>query len=53
MNKQTAIKLAGSVTALANILGISKAAVSRWKKVPELRVYQLKVIKPEWFVNLN
>jgi DNA-binding transcriptional regulator YdaS (Cro superfamily) len=51
MTKEQAIKLAGSQVELALMLGISQAAVSQWgDKVPEMRVWQLKVLKPEWFV---
>ena len=50
MTKEQAIKLAGSQVELALMLGISQAAVSQWGvNVPEMRVWQLKVIKPEWF----
>ena len=50
MTKEQAIKLAGSQVELALMLGISQAAVSQWgAKVPEMRVWQLKVLKPEWF----
>jgi DNA-binding Xre family transcriptional regulator len=51
MDKQTAIKHAGSSKKLAELLGITKGAVTNWKenKVPKMRIFQLKVIKPEWF----
>jgi len=50
MEKQHFINLAGSQQKLAVILGISQAAVSQWgKKIPESRVWQLQVLKPEWF----
>lgn len=49
MDKQTFIQKAGSQAALAKVLGISQAAVSQWKNVPELRLLQLKASKPEWF----
>jgi DNA-binding transcriptional regulator YdaS (Cro superfamily) len=49
MDKQTAIKLAGSQSALARIFGIERSAVHQWKKIPLLRIYQLKELKPEWF----
>jgi hypothetical protein len=50
MTKEQAIKLAGSQVELALMLGISQAAVSQGgDKVPEMRVWQLKVLKPEWF----
>jgi hypothetical protein len=51
MEKQKAIKLAGSQTKLAVILGVSQAAISQWgEDVPVMRIYQLKTLKPEWFV---
>jgi len=49
MDKQTAIKLAGSQSELARILGITRAAVFLWKKIPQLRIYQLKELRPDWF----
>ena len=49
LTKAKAIKLAGSQVNLAKILKITKGAVWQWNKIPELRLYQLKQIKPEWF----
>ena len=50
MKKQTAIDLAKSSKALAEILGINPSAVSLWgEDIPEGRVWQLKCVKPEWF----
>jgi predicted transcriptional regulator len=49
MTKEQLIKLAGSQRELSKILGISQPAVSAWKKVPPARIWQLKVIRPEWF----
>jgi predicted transcriptional regulator len=50
MTKSDLIKLAGSQTELAKVLGISKAAVCQWKDpVPELRLRQLKDLRPDWF----
>jgi hypothetical protein len=52
MEKQKAIKLAGSQVKLAALLGVSQAAISQWgEDVPMMRIYQLKTLKPEWFVN--
>ena len=52
MEKQKAIKLAGSQNKLAAILGISQAAIAQWgQDVPMMRIYQLKSLKPEWFVD--
>jgi hypothetical protein len=51
MNKSTAIKRAGSISALAALLNIKRQAVSKWPdEVPPLRVYQLRELRPEWFV---
>jgi hypothetical protein len=49
MTKQEAIERAGSQSKLARLLGVSRGAVWQWKKLPEGRLYQLMVIKPEWF----
>ena len=51
MEKQRLIKLAGGTQeSLAAILGISQAAVSQWTEVPEMRIWQLKVLRPQWFM---
>jgi len=49
MTKEEAIKRAGSAQKLAQILGISHSAISQWEEIPELRMFQLKVLKPSWF----
>jgi hypothetical protein len=50
MEKSTAIRLAGSQTKLAAILGINQAAVAQWgNDVPVMRIYQLKTLRPKWF----
>jgi len=50
MTKATAIAYAGSITALAELLGITTQAISRWgENVPEAREWQLRLMKPEWF----
>jgi len=49
MTKDQLVHLAGSQTELAKILGINRAAVCQWKTVPELRLRQLKDLRPEWF----
>jgi len=46
---QTAIAKAGSKAKLARLLGVSRAAVTHWKKLPDGRIYQLQVTQPEWF----
>jgi len=50
MTKDQLVHLAGSQTELAKILGINRAAVCQWKTVPELRMRQLKDLRPQWFV---
>lgn len=51
MKTQQAIKLAGSAKALAELLGITQSAISQWgKEVPELRVWHLRQLRPDWFV---
>jgi transcriptional repressor of cell division inhibition gene dicB len=50
MDKERAIRYAGSATALAKLLKVSKQAVSAWgDKLPPLRVFQLRELKPGWF----
>jgi DNA-binding transcriptional regulator YdaS (Cro superfamily) len=50
MSVQEAVKLAGSIKALADLLGITRPAIYQWKTgIPQMRMYQLKVLKPEWF----
>ena len=49
MDKERALELAGGVTALAKILGIAKSSVSAWVEIPQARIWQLKVIRPQWF----
>lgn len=49
MTKAEAVQLAGSVTALAKVFGISRSAVAQWHAIPEGRLYQLQVVRPEWF----
>jgi predicted transcriptional regulator len=50
MDKNKFIALAGSQGELAKLLGISQAAVAQWKTVPQQRIWQLKLLKPEWFL---
>jgi predicted transcriptional regulator len=52
MTKEEAIKRAGSQSALARLLGVSRGAVWQWKALPEGRLYQLMVKRPEWFDRL-
>jgi len=50
MTKEQLVQMAGSQSELARLLKISRAAVCLWKTVPELRLRQLKDLRPEWFV---
>lgn len=51
MKTHDAIARAGSAKALAELLGITGGAISQWPElVPEGRVWQLRVLRPEWFV---
>ena len=50
MKKELAIKKAGTPSNLAKILGVTRQSVNSWGEfLPEARVWQLKVIHPEWF----
>ena len=50
MKKTQAIELAGTAFALAKMLGIQRQAVSQWgDEIPQARLWQLKVLRPEWF----
>lgn len=53
MKTTDAIRMAGgTAAALAELLGITPSAVSQWEDdVPKAREWQLRVIKPEWFVS--
>lgn len=51
MKTEQAIQLAGgTAAALARLLGVTDGAISQWGEyVPRARVWQLMVMKPEWF----
>ena len=50
MEKSIAIKKAGSIKALAELLGVTRAAISQWgNDVPAMRLLQLRSLRPEWF----
>lgn len=52
MKPNTAIKRAGSITALARVLGVTRQAVQQFAKsgkLPDERVQQLRLKHPEWF----
>ncbi len=53
MDKQKAIQLAGSPSKLAKLLGVKRQSVHNWVKIPEGRIWQLKVLRPEWFKEIN
>jgi predicted transcriptional regulator len=44
--------VAGSQSNLARLLGISRGAVNQWAQIPQGRLYQLMVLKPDWFTGL-
>ena len=50
MDKQTAIKKAGGVQALAKILDVTHQAIYAWgDKLPKVRLQMLQLLRPEWF----
>jgi len=49
MTKEEAIKLAGSQSELARLLGITRGAVHHWNVLPQARIWQLQLLKPAWF----
>lgn len=50
MTKQDAIQKAGSTQALADLLKISRPAISQWgETIPQARIWQLMALRPEWF----
>ena len=49
LTKEQAILFAGSQSDLARLLGISRGAVLKWKKIPQGRIYQLMLLRPQWF----
>ena len=49
LTKEQAIQLAGSQAKLVRLLGVSRAAVWQWESIPMGRIYQLMVLRPEWF----
>lgn len=51
MKTKKAIELAGNASTLSDLLGITRGAISQWGvDVPDARTWQLKTIRPEWFV---
>lgn len=50
MKTQQAIDLAGNAASLARLLGITPSAITQWgENVPEKRVWQMRLLKPNWF----
>lgn len=50
MKTQDAIARAGGAAKLAELLGITVAAVSQWgENLPKAREWQLRLMRPEWF----
>lgn len=50
MKTEQAISRAGGAKSLAELLGITPSAISQWgDELPEGRVWQLRVLRPEWF----
>ena len=51
LTKAEAIRLAKGVKSLARIFGISSSAVSQWgAALPSARIWQLRCLRPEWFM---
>ena len=51
MKTTKAIELAGSREALARMLGVASITTYRWKpSLPAQRIWQLQVLRPDWFV---
>lgn len=51
MKTAEAIKRAGTAYRLAKLLNITYSAVRQWgENVPTMRVYQMRVLYPEWFL---
>lgn len=49
MDKSYAVRKAGSQSALARLLGVTRQAVSQWgDKLPPLQAYRLKEMRPRW-----
>mgnify|MGYP003353574572 FL=1 len=44
MTKLDAIAWAGSAANLSKLLNVSRAAITQWKSVPDLRQWQLRAI---------
>jgi len=53
MDKQYFIEKAGTPSKLAKLLGVTRQAVNNWQQIPTLRIFQLRVLRPEWFDVIN
>jgi len=55
MNIEQIITKVGSQSELARLLGVSRGAVWIWKRdgLPKSRIWQLKLLRPEWFKNIS
>jgi predicted transcriptional regulator len=50
MDRDFAIRKAGTQAKLAKLLGVSRQAVNQWgDKLPPLQVYRLREIRPRWY----
>jgi biotin operon repressor len=49
LTKEQAIKFAGSQSKLARLLGVTRAAVWQWETIPQARIWQLQLLRPDWF----
>lgn len=49
ITKAEAVRRAGGIRQLSELLGISRQAVHKWDEIPALQRYRLKEIKPGWF----
>jgi predicted transcriptional regulator len=48
MDLDFALRKAGSQTALAKVLGVTRQAVNQWRSLPRLQVYRLRELRPRW-----
>lgn len=53
MDKEFAVRKAGSQAALARLLGKTRQAVHQWRDIPTLRLYLLRELRPTWFVEFE
>jgi|GEM_PF-1952317 len=49
MDKQYFVNKAGTPAKLAKLLGVTRQAVNNWQQIPKLRIFQIRVLRPEWF----